>query len=434
MILNIILTIFLVFLNAFFVASEFAIVKIRSTQLDVLIKKGNKLAHLSRHFIEHLNDYLSATQLGITFASLGLGWIGEPIVGKLLAKLLEILPFPVESELVEKISLPLAFILITILHIVYGELAPKTIAILKPQATVLFIAIPLRFFFILFRPFILLLNWLANFSLKLLGFRIVSGFLEIHTGEEIRQLLEDSTRQGTIDVTEEKFIRNIFDFTDTKVKQIMIPRNLIVAIDFNSNLQEILNIFVEEGYSRIPVYKASIDDIVGIIYAKDLLKITKECNVSYYNFNLNQILREPIFVLEDDKIDLVLKTMQKKKVHIAIVLDEFGGTAGIVSIEDILEEIVGEIQDEFDEEVPLISKISNNEYEVLATATIDEINDWLSLSLPKTQDYETIGGFVYYHTGKIPEVREKIEYQNISIIILQRTNRNIQKLKIKIKD
>lgn len=434
MIFNIVLAIFLVFLNAFFVASEFAIVKIRGTQLDLLIKKGNKLAKISRHFVENLNDYLSATQLGITFASLGLGWIGEPVIAKMLVELFTIFSNPVNIEIIEKISLPTAFVLITILHIVYGELAPKTIAIIKPEPTVLMIAIPLRLFYIIFKPFIQFLNWIANFSLRILGLRIISGYYEIHTEEEIRQMLEVSSQLGAIEKSEEKLIQNIFEFTDTKAKQIMVPRNRVVAIEMHQELQEILKKFVDEGYSRIPVYKESIDDIVGIIYAKDLLKIAQECNYGAIQFDIQNILREPIFIQEEDKIDYVLRLMQRKKVHIAIVLDEFGGMAGILSIEDILEEIVGEIQDEFDEEPQLVHKISENEFEVLATVNIDDLNELLPVTIQKSNEYETIGGLIYFLTGKIPEVGEKVEFNNIIITVIQRTKQSIQKVKIYIKE
>lgn len=433
MILNILLAIFLVFLNAFFVASEFAIVKIRGTQLDLLIKKGNKLAKISRHFVENLNDYLSATQLGITFASLGLGWIGEPVVAKMLVSFFAFFSNTSKIEIIEKISLPTAFVLITILHIVYGELAPKTIAITKPERTTLMIAIPLRLFYLIFKPFILLLNWIANFSLQILGLRIISGYYEIHTEEEIRQMLEVSSQHGAIEKSEEKLIQNIFEFTDTKAKQIMVPRNRVVAIDIHSGLQDILKKFVEEGYSRIPVYKESIDDITGIIYAKDLLKIVHECNNGAIQFDLQNILREPILIQEEDKIDYVLRLMQRKKVHIAIVLDEFGGMAGLLSIEDILEEIVGEIQDEFDEEPQLVHKISENDYEVLATANIDDLNELLPVMIEKSDEFETIGGLVYFLTGKIPEVGEKIEFNNIIITVIQRTKQSIQKVRIYIK-
>ncbi|MFN3269121.1 MAG: hemolysin family protein [Candidatus Kapaibacteriota bacterium] len=430
MIFNVLITLFFVFLNAFFVAAEFAIVKVRSTQINIRAKSGSFSAKVAMHLVSHLNEYLSACQLGITIASLGLGWIGEPVVSKIILYFFSILEIEMTISTAKGIALPTSFVLITILHIVFGELAPKSLAIIKAEKTALFVSLPLRAFYFVFKPFIWLLNELANLTLRIFGINITD-ITEIHSEEEIRDILKSSHQLGAIESTKEKLLQNVFDFSQILAKQIMVPRNKIVAINKQMNLKEILNKFISEGYSRMPVYDYSIDDIIGTIYAKDLLKLSIQENS--HNFELEKVLRKPLFVKENQRIQEILRQMQKEKVHLAIVIDDFGGTAGLITIEDILEELVGEIQDEFDEEQPLIRKINDKEYEILAETTIDDLTDVLGLKFPKSKEYETVGGLISFIAGRVPQENERFSFEDYYIEVISATERKVNKVKLVIK-
>jgi len=431
MIFNILITLFFVLLNAFFVAAEFAIVKVRSTQIDILAQKGTFTAKVAQHLITHLNEYLSACQLGITIASLGLGWIGEPVVSKIILWIFDIVGIHITIDVAEKIALPAAFVTITILHIVFGELAPKSLAIIKAEKTALFVSIPLRIFYFIFKPFIWTLNELANQALKLLGISAASDF-DIHSEEEIREILKSSYKEGAIEETKEKLLQNVFDFSQITAKQVMVPRNRIVGIERRMRFKDVYNKFISEGYSRMPVYDTNIDNIIGVIYAKDLLQMLAKNDTT--NFEINRILRKPLFVNENQKIQDILKLMQKEKVHLAVVIDDFGGTAGLITIEDILEELVGEIQDEFDEEPPKIKRINENEYEILGETPIDEINETLNIKIPKSKGYETIGGFVTYNSRRIPQKGEKFNFEGFSIEVISISERKVGKVKLILTD
>ena len=422
MLLNITITLFFVFLNAFFVAAEFAIVKIRTSQLEVAMRDGVKLAKIALNMHQNLDAYLSATQLGITLASLGLGWIGESMVSEIIIVSMNYFGISIDPELAHSIALPVAFITITMLHIVFGELAPKSLAIQRSMQTTLFVAIPLRLFYLFFKPAIWVLNSLANLFLRMLGFGTVSEFEGKHTSEELRLIIEQSSKTGMIDLDEHKLLENVFEFSETPIKQIMVPRGKIYGFEINSDMDDILKQVIDEGYSRIPVYKETIDNIVGVIYAKDLISIMRHKNLII----LHDVIRPAFFVNEDDYIKKLLHKMQKNRNHIAIVLDEFGGTAGIVSLEDIIEEIVGEIQDEYDEEKPLVEKINNREFRIDASLPIDDINDILPVPLPEGEEYETLGGFINNIVSRIPEKNELIEIENYKFRIIERSKRSIE--------
>ena len=333
MILNILLTLFLVSLNGFFVAAEFAIVKVRLSQIELRVRTGSKFAKLAKHLILHLDAYLSATQLGITLASLGLGWIGEPIVAVIIIDVMNFFGFTLTEQLAHSIALPVAFAIITVLHIVFGELAPKSLAIQRSEQVALIVALPLRFFYIIFSPFIWILNNLANFFLKLIGFEPVTETEGLHSADELRYLLEESSKSGVIGVSEQKLLDNVFDLPNTPIKHIMVPRGRIFGVDFSMSSNEILEKFINEGYSRMPIYDKTIDNIIGVIYAKDVISILRYPNLII----VKDIIRPAFFVHEEEKINKLLHDMQRNKVHLAIVLDDFGGTAGLVTLEDIIE-------------------------------------------------------------------------------------------------
>ncbi|MBK0382271.1 HlyC/CorC family transporter [Pedobacter sp. SD-b] len=426
--LSIFLTLFLVLLNGFFVAAEFAIVKVRGSQIEIKAKTGSKVAQIAKHMTSHLDGYLAATQLGITLASLGLGWVGEKVMSSLVAAFFSFISLPISASLTETLGLILAFTIITILHIVFGELAPKTLAIQKPVATTMAIAFPLQFFYIIFKPFIYILNGFANVILKLVGIDSANAHEAIHSSEELQYLLDQGKESGAIDKAEHELIKNVFDFNERVVKNIMVPRTKISAIELTATQEELLDCIISEGYSRIPVYDDTIDRVVGIVHAKDILSLI----VKHGKFNLNDILRKPLFVPESKKINDLMAELKLKRIQIAIVLDEFGGTAGMVTLEDIVEELVGDIQDEYDEEKPLVEKVSEDEFIVTASATVYDVNEFLPHDLPEDEDYDTVAGLLSEIFGKIPEVGETKDFNGYTFTILKKIGQNIEAVKLQL--
>lgn len=420
MTVEILFTLFLVFLNGFFVAAEFAIVKVRASQIELKIKDGNRIAGVAKHITHHLDGYLAATQLGITLASLGLGWVGKDVMTDLLALLFGLVGVEPSGAVLANLSYVLAFGIITVLHIVFGELAPKSIAIQHPMGTTLAISLPLKFFYVVFRPFIWLLNGFANFMLRLMGFG--SNINETHhSSEELQFLLDQGRESGAIDTVEHELIKNVFDFNGRVVKNIMVPRTKIMALEISTPAQEILQKVISEGYSRVPLYEESIDKVVGIIHAKDLLPLLADNRP----LNLRSILRKPFFIPETKKINELMAELQKTRVQIAIVLDEFGGTAGMVTMEDIIEELVGEIQDEYDEEKPAVETVAENEFIVNASASVYDVNEDLPAPLPESSGYDTVGGLVNHLFGKIPDVGESQKLDGYTVTVLKKVQQNI---------
>ncbi|HQT24398.1 MAG: hemolysin [Sphingobacteriales bacterium 17-39-43] len=421
-------TFFLVFLNGFFVAAEFALVKVRASQIEIKAKTGSRVAKIAKHMTQHLDGYLAATQLGITLASLGLGWVGEEVMTKIVSNFFNLINIDMSSSVAINIGHVLAFAIITVLHIVFGELAPKSLAIQRPIGTTMGIALPLHFFYLLFRPFIWLLNGFANFILKLLGISTIGGHEAHHSSEELQYLLDQGKESGALETNEHELIKNVFDFNDRVVKNIMVPRTKISGIELNTPHKEVLDIIIREGYSRIPVYDETIDKIVGIVHAKDILPLlaeNKECV-------LREIIRKPYFIPETKKINDLLSELQLKRIQIAIVLDEFGGTAGMVTAEDIVEELVGDIQDEYDEEKPIVEKVSANEFIIDATASIYDVNEYLPHDLPEDGDYDTVAGLVSEIFGKIPDVGEASDFNGYVITILKKADQNVESVKLEL--
>ncbi|OGU61612.1 MAG: hypothetical protein A2X64_04805 [Ignavibacteria bacterium GWF2_33_9] len=424
---NIFLTFLFVAMNAFFVAAEFAIVKVRSSTVEVSARAGSTMAKIAKKILSNLDTYLSATQLGITLTSLGLGWIGEGVVSAVIIETMKFLGISISPHLAHQIALPTAFALITFLHIVFGELVPKNLAIQYPEKVTYIVALPLRFFEILFKPIIWVLNSFANMMIKKIGLEVSSdGHVSAHTPEELLVILEESSTQGEIAMEEHTLIENVFDFAETPVKQVMVPRNKIVAVDKEMKVEDIKDKFLAEGYSRLPVYSDNIDNIVGEIYAKDILRMFTTEGFR----RLSDYLRPAFFVNENDKINLILRKMQVHKVHLAIVLDEFGGTVGIISLEDIIEELVGEIQDEYDEETPLIHQLEKNSYELEAKMPIDDVNDTIPQALPDSDNYETIGGFILFSLGRIPDEGETFELNDYKFEIISRSQLVLEKVRL----
>ena len=418
--IDILITFFFVFLNGFFVAAEFAIVKVRTSQLEVKVKQGNRFATLSKHIVANLDGYLAATQLGITLASLGLGAIGEPVVSKIIINLMDIFGIVLEPNVTHKVALIIAFTFITILHIVFGELAPKSLAIQRSESTTLFIAYPLQFFYIVFRPFIFILNGIATVLLKTFGISPVHG-ADIHSSEELQYLVQQGQESGEIDEAEYKIIKNAFVFSEQTVKQIMVPRTQLFAINIKEFNEVTVDKIIEENYSRIPCYDQNLDNVVGVVYLKDILIANRKKE----SLTIRQMMRNIMVVPSTKSIGELLNEFQLKRQQMALVVDEYGGTEGIVTMEDILEELVGEIQDEYDNEIPFVEKISEKKYNVLASSTIDDINELLPHPIEKSEQYDTLAGYLNLKIGRIPNHREKFVLDKYEFSVLKRNKSSI---------
>lgn len=408
----------LVLLNGFFVASEFAIVKVRNTRILELMEKGIKKAKLAQKVVNQMDEYLSATQLGITLSSLALGWVGEPYIAHLITPLLLRLGLP--SYLIHPVSFGVAFAFITFLHIVLGEITPKSLAIRQAEKVTLIIARPLHLFYILFKPFIATLNRTANLILKIMNIPITND--HAHTEEEIRLLLAQSHKSGMIDQTELVLYDNIFDFTERIVREVMVPRVNMFCLYVDRTFEENLQIIKESQHTRFPVCGTDKDDIIGIVHIRDIY----ERLVGNDSPNLLGIARVPISVPETMEVKDVLRNMQKKRMEMAIVVDEFGGTAGLVTTEDIIEEIFGEIQDEFDDEQPVILSLGV-ETSIDTRLLIDEVNDHFNIDI-YDPDNDTIGGWIFSQLKKIPKKGDYIVSNGLRFMVLEVDERRVTRL------
>lgn len=422
---EIIVVLFLVLANGFFVAAEFAIVKVRTTQIQPLAQKENKRAKVAYKIITHLDEYLSATQLGITMTSLGLGWIGEPVTTKILAPLFSLISIR-NPDTIHTLSFTFGFLVITFLHVVVGELTPKSVAIRYSKPASLFVSIPLNLFYIIFKPLIWTLNISSNFLLRLLGIQPVTESERYHSEEELRLLIAEGRKSGAIDQTEHQLIEKIFEFNDKIAREIMVPRNHMVALNINDSREKIFQIVTEEGFSRLPVYKDTIDNIVGVIYTKDLISAAEHREL----ITLTDIIRPAMFVANTKQIGDLLKELQKNNVHLAIVVDEYGGVEGLVTMEDIIEEIVGEIHDEYDIDSQEVIPEKSGIYLVNPIISIDDFNKKFNANLPEDPDYQTLNGFLQKVTGHIPEVYERIDYKGMSFIVTKKSGNRVLQVRV----
>lgn len=398
--LDIIFTLFLVFLNGFFVAAEFAIVKVRASQ--IALQKGGLAKRSAQLIINNLDGFLAATQLGITLASLGLGWLGEDVATRIILNLMSTFDVTISSETAHSVAVPVAFAMITILHIVFGELAPKSIAIRYPASTAISVATWLRVFYFVFRPFIWLLNGFAGMLLKIIGIKPVNDS-EIHSEDELKLIIAESEEGGAIEASERELIQNVFDFDDRVVRQVMIPRIKISGIKAGTTVGEAMDIFLQEGFSRYPLYEETLEEIVGIVTVKDLI----QAYVTDQKSTVKEIMRQVYFIPETKPVDALLREFQVKKIQMAIVISEFGGTIGLVTLEDILEELVGEIQDEHDHEVQIVTSVGNYIYQVHARSTLHDINKFLDVPFEESEDYETLAGMI---TSERPSIQQGDEF------------------------
>ncbi|HEY0672176.1 MAG TPA: hemolysin family protein [Longimicrobiales bacterium] len=408
-ILKLVLVLVLVGINAYFVATEFALVAVRRTRIEQRLRGGDRRARYVTEALDHPDDFISAAQLGITVASIAIGYIAEDSIHALIVPYLEFIHFnlPLLNANITGhiISTILTLILVTYLHVVLGEQVPKMIAIQKAEVVALWTTRPTQIFGKVFRPFIRVMSGSAKAIMRIFGMQPTGVHSVAHSPEEIRMLVEQSQQEGEIEAEQEQMIHGVFEFPEILAREIMTPRPDIVALDVASTMDEVLTLLIEEGHSRIPVYEENLDNIVGLLLVKDLLPYM--AGTKGEGFVLRELLREPYFVPDTKRISELLAELRSRSVHLAIVLDEFGGTEGIVTMEDLLEEIVGEIYDEYDVAEPDFTVTPEGDVIIDGGASIDEVNERFGMNL-SSEDFDTIGGFIFGTLGRVPQIGDSI--------------------------
>jgi len=415
---------FLVALNGFFVAAEFSLVKVRKTRLAVLSEKGSKSASVALSVTSRLDAYLSACQLGITLASLGLGWLGEPAIATLLEPLFAGIAgwSPIYTH---TIAIVTAFIIITFLHIVLGELVPKSLAIQRAEVTALWTAGFLNSFYKIFFPVIWALNWLANAILKVWGIHPANEADLAHSEEEIRMLVNASERHGYLDKMEGMLLDNVFEFFDRVAGEVMVPRQDMVCLYLEDSLDEIFETVQEYGHTRYPLCDDDKDNVIGMVHLRNLIRVRENRET----LDINRLKRDILVVPVNMPISFLVQKMRSQRTHMAIVADEFGGTAGLVTIEDLVEELIGEIYDEFDREQPHIAKVSETDYEVNGRVLLEDVAELLALKLDG-EGIATIGGYIFTRLGRKPKKGDELEFDGYVFQVLEVAGFRIMKVRL----
>jgi CBS domain containing-hemolysin-like protein len=407
------LAFFFVLANGFFVASEFALVKVRPTQLAELLERGSVRAKLTKRILKRLDAYLAAAQVGITFASLALGWIGEPAFAGLIIPLLK--SFGAFAEpLAHSIAISISFILISALHIVFGEQVPKFLAIEKPLHTALWTAHLLQGFYIITYPAIWLLRALTNGALSLFGIRPSEGEEAVHSVDELRMMLASSEKAGILSEENREIIEGVFQFSKRTARQIMVPRTDVVVLSVTRTIEENLETIRTTRHTRYPLCEGSLDHTIGLIHVKDLLL----AQMRGPGRSLLELKREILFVPENSTVESLLSQFIEQKTHMAVILDEYGGASGIVSLENITEELFGQIQDEFDRERPEIEPLGNGRYRVRGDYLIEDLADRLKVDVGEPEE-ETVGGYVAARLGREVTPGDKVELGDLAISVLE---------------
>lgn len=420
----------LVAMNGFFVVAEFALVSVRRSRIDELIAQGNDAAKVVRHAIGDPDRFIAATQLGITLASLGLGWIGEPAFAELLAPLLAAIPAPWDEALIHSIAAGVAFAIITFLHVVLGELAPKSVALQFPERAALVVARPIVLVENLFRPLIWLLNGAGNGLLKLFGLSSVRGHQQVHSVEEIRILMRESQEGGAIEAEQEDMLQKVFEFGERQVREVMIPRPDVVGIEKGSALKDLLVIFAEARHARFPVYDGDLDNIVGIISVKDILLAMAQDSTNLDD-RIDPLVHPALFVPETADVADLFTQMRASHNQMAVIFDEYGGTAGIVTLEELLEEIVGRMSDELIVGQEPVVRLNETTVELDALLRIDEVNEQLGLDLPEAEEYETVAGLILYRLQHIPAEGEALQCRSLELKVTEMKGPKIEKIQIR---
>jgi len=424
--LKLLLALFLVLLNGFFVAAEFAIVKVRATRVEELVRSGARGAKIIQRALRDMNAYLSACQVGITIASLGLGWIGEPVLASWLRPFFqqftssEIFTHGVATA----VSFGIAFGIITFMHIVVGEMAPKALAVVRPEQVAVWTTRPTLWFYWSLYPAIWLLNSSANWLLKLLGLDVNEMHEPGHTEEELRMILAASHRLGEIDQTELELANRIFEFTSKTSADIMVPRVEITSISSRNSLEENIETAVRSGHTRFPLLGETVDQVLGMVHIKDLLLLKNDKPA-----DIESIRRDILFVPETKPIHEILREFQTRRKHLAVVVNEYGGVAGIVTLEDVLEEIVGEIQDEFDQEQPPIRKLEHGQFDVDGQVALGDLERETGITI-QPGDYKTVGGYIMAGLGRVPHLNQQISLGAAQFTVTEMDGHRIARVRV----
>lgn len=423
--LKLALVLFLVAANGFFVAAEFALVGVRRSRIETLAAAGKAAAQRLLKQLNNLNAYLSASQLGITLASLGLGWVGEPVIARLLER-----PFAGLSDgWRHGLAFFIAFSIITCLHIVLGEQAPKLFGLARAEKVALAFSLPMELFYRVFQWPIRALDWASARTVGLFGLQASPEHASSYTEAELRQLIDLSRESGHLRAEERRLIHRVFEFSDTLVREAMVPRTAIAAVSTDCNLEELTKAFEQHRYSRLPVYRESIDDVVGFVHSKDVMPFL----IRPEEFQLKSVMQPPLFVVDTARLEDVLRQLQKEKTHFGFVVDEHGGLEGIITLEDLLEEIVGEISDEHDEEVnEQIMLVEENRYVLAGGLAVRDLNRRLKLSLPESETYTTIAGFLMTEAGHVLKPGDEVNYNGFRFEVDRVERRRVITVKLEL--
>jgi CBS domain containing-hemolysin-like protein len=427
--LGLVAVVVLVLLNGFFVATEFSLVSVRRTRIDELVASGNRSAVVVQHALARLDPYIAATQLGITMASLALGWIGEPALAHLIEPLLGFLPANLAVTTAHTVAVTIAFVIITALHIVLGELAPKTIALQRPESTAMWVTWPTTLFLKIFWPFIAVMNGAGNLIVRAVGLTPVSGHAAVHSSAELRLLVEQSGEAGVFDAEEQEMLINVFTFANQPAYHTMRPRPEVATVDHNATIRTLITLLADTGHTRFPVLgPQGVDDIQGIVSAKDLFVAQRNGMVDL-DAPITSLVRPAFFTPVSKRIGDLLQEMRNKHIRMAVLIDEYGGMAGIVTMEDLIEEIVGELADEGEADTQEVRTIDERTSIVEGQVRVEEINEKLHLNLPKG-DYETVAGMILTHLGHIPNTGESLTQQGVRLTVLDMQGPRIARIEI----
>lgn len=425
--INIFIIVFLLFVNGFFVAAEFALVKVRKTRLEQLSNEGNSNAKKALKLVEETNKMLAAAQLGVTIASIALGWVAESTIVQLIEPIIKAIPFANGMLSAHVVAVPISFVLVTYFHVLLGEQLPKCFALRHTDSVALMVATPMDMFITLFKPFVWLL--MVSGDKILCAFHVSSDESLVHSTEELDMLVDASYNEGVLNETEAEMLHNMFKFSDLMAKQVMIPRTDMMCIPSDITYEELTKFTLENQYTRYPVYEENIDKILGFIHVKDLysLSMNKE------TFSIKKLIRPLMLVPETMTLDNLIIEFKKSHGQMAVVIDEFGGTSGLITLEDVLEEIIGDVQDEFDEEEEVdIKEVGENTYIANAMMRIDELVDFFDLNESQFEedDVETIAGLVVKLLGRIAVVGDSVSFNGFTFTVVEVDGARITKLKI----
>ncbi len=403
---------FFVLMNGFFVAAEFALVSVRRTRVDELIQQGNQAAKFVKKALDNPDQFIAATQLGITIASLALGWVGEPAISDLIEPLIDFLPTAWIGLASHSIAAVIAFTLITFMHVIVGELMPKSIALQDPDRTALFVARPTLFTEALLKPAIWAMNGTGNFLLRLIGIQPASEHSMGHSVQELKMLVEASEKIGILENVEREMLHNVFDFGEATAHEVMVPRTEMVAVDADAPLHELIHAAIAHPFSKYPAYEGDIDHIIGIAHVKDLVRVQHDERKAA---TIRGLLREALFIPDTLRLDALLQEFRARRQHMAIVLDEYGGTAGLIALDDLMAQILGEVRDSFDKSTPPdIQRLPDGSALIEGMTQISEVNEKFDLDL-RDENYDTIAGFVLGRLERIAKVGDVVEADGVRL-------------------